>query len=205
MTVDAPRVGVLALQGDFAAHISLLSGLGVQARPVRRAEELSAIDGLVIPGGESTTLTKLLDALELREAVRDFSASHPVLGTCAGAILLASRLSNAGGVEPLGIMDIDVERNGFGRQIDSFEHELGTTGETGANGPAQGVFIRAPRIRRVGQGVEVLAVYGQEPVVVRQGAHLALTFHPEINGDSRWHELWLRAVGRSRAAAVPGS
>ena len=190
----SPRVGVLSLQGDFAAHLSLFSALGVEATRVRRAEELEPIDGLVIPGGESTTLAKLLDTLQLREPVRAFAAEKPVLGTCAGAILLAQGLSNHGGVEPLRIMDMDVERNGFGRQIDSFEDEIGVSEGVPGEGVARGVFIRAPRIRRIGRGLEVLGVFGQEPVVVREGRHLALTFHPEINGDARWHRLWLNGL-----------
>ena len=194
MTVPAPRVGVLALQGDFAAHLSLFSILGVEARPLRRASELEGIDGLVLPGGESTTLSKLIDGLELREPLSQFAASRPILGTCAGAILLAKQLSNDGGVRPLCIMDMDVERNGFGRQIDSFEDEITAVEEIEGVGKAVGVFIRAPRIRRVGQALQVLGVYGQEPVVVRQDRHLALTFHPEINQDPRWHRAWLQGL-----------
>jgi 5'-phosphate synthase pdxT subunit len=194
VSVSQPKPGVLALQGDFAAHLVLFSALGAEARPIRRARELEEIDGLVIPGGESTTLAKLIDTLELREPLREFASSKPVLGTCAGAILLARKLTNSGGVEPLGVMDIDVERNGFGRQIDSFEDEIGLADALASEGPARGVFIRAPRIRRVGKGLEVLAVYGQEAVVVREGRHLALTFHPEINGDPRWHARWLEGL-----------
>jgi 5'-phosphate synthase pdxT subunit len=194
VTVSTPKVGVLALQGDFAAHMALFSILDVEARPVRRVTELEDIDGLVVPGGESTTLAKLLDGLELREPLRDFAASKPILGTCAGAILLASKLSNDGGVQPLRIMDMDVERNGFGRQIDSFEDEITAVEEIEGEGKAVGVFIRAPRIRRVGQALQVLGVYGQEPVVVRQDRHLALTFHPEINQDPRWHRAWLQGL-----------
>ena len=192
--MSIPAIGVLALQGDFAAHLSLFAKLGIEAVAVRRAEELAQIEGLVLPGGESTTLAKLIDTLQLREPLHEFAAEKPVLGTCAGAILLADQLSNDGGVEPLRVMDMDVERNGFGRQIDSFEDVVGVADGVEGEGPAHGVFIRAPRIRRVGRGLEVLGVYQQEPVVVREGRHVALTFHPEINGDPRWHRFWLNGL-----------
>jgi 5'-phosphate synthase pdxT subunit len=185
-------VGVLALQGDFAAHIDLLAGIGAEPGKLRRPEELEELDGVIIPGGETTTLHRLLRSTGLLEPLREFCDGHRMLGTCAGAILMAGELEDAGGVEPLGLIDMTVRRNGFGRQVDSFEGELALTCELGDGPPPIGDFIRAPRILRVGPSVEVLAVHGQEPVAVRQGLHVALTFHPEIHGDARWHRYWLR-------------
>jgi 5'-phosphate synthase pdxT subunit len=189
------RIGVLALQGDFAAHLRVLQQMDVAASTVRRPEELRGLSGLIIPGGESTTLIKLLRANELIHPISEFAREHSVMGTCAGAILMAKELEDAGGVVPLGLLDITVRRNGFGRQIDSFEDEITTTVEFEGPAPGRGIFIRAPRILRVGKGVEVIAVYRQEPVAVRSRAttprHLALTFHPELNGVTSWHRLWL--------------
>ena len=196
------RVGVLALQGDFAAHLEILRELEVPAVTVRRPEELRGLDGLIIPGGESTTLVKLLDSNQLLAPISAFARRHSVLGTCAGAILMASELEDAGGVRPLGILDMTVRRNGFGRQIDSFEDEITTTVGIKSGGSARGIFIRAPRILRVGEDVEVIAIYRQEPVAVRSRSasprHLALTFHPELNGVTAWHRLWLAGVFRKR-------
>lgn len=191
-----PAVGVLALQGDFALHAELLSGLGVDVLSVRRAGELPACDGLVLPGGESTTLQRLLRINDLVDPLLEYARRRPLLGTCAGLILMASELENAAGVVPLGILDIAAVRNGYGRQIDSFESEiqpLSGVGDATDPVPPRGVFIRAPRILRVGPQVEVLAVYGQEPVAVRQGRHAALTFHPEVARDPRWHRAWIRS------------
>jgi 5'-phosphate synthase pdxT subunit len=187
---------VLALQGDFEKHAELLMGLGVDAFGVRTPEQLAEVDGLILPGGESTTVRKLLVTSGLLAPLRRFAVEKPVLGTCAGLILMAHRLLDAGGVEPLDFLDIDVRRNGFGRQIDSFEAELGLAEAALAMPDAPlGVFIRAPRIARVGSRVQVLAVYGQEPVAVQQAQHVGLSFHPELSGDPRWHRHWLRGVG----------
>lgn len=196
------RVGVLALQGDFAAHLQVLRELEVSAVAVRRPEELQDLDGLIIPGGESTTLVKLLHSNHLLDPISAFAERHSVMGTCAGAILMASELEDSGGVSPLGLLDITVRRNGYGRQIDSFEDEITTTVGIEGIPPARGIFIRAPRILRAGQDVEVIAIYRQEPVAVRSRAasprHLALTFHPELNGVTVWHRLWLAGVFRKR-------
>lgn len=192
-------VGVLALQGDYSLHAGLLSGLGVAVSTVRRPEELAACDALVLPGGESTTMRRLLRLEGLDGPLVEFARDKPVLGTCAGCILMASELDNAGGVEPLGLLDIAVRRNGFGTQVDSFEHALEPLDPALEDGLPAGkrevAFIRAPRITRVGDGVEVLAVYGQEPVAVRRGTKLALTFHPEVTGVARWHRWWLESAG----------
>lgn len=196
------RVGVLALQGDFAAHLRVLRELEVSTVTVRRPEELQGLDGLIIPGGESTTLVKLLHSNHLFDPIVAFAQRHSVMGTCAGAILMASEVEDAGGVTPLRLLDMQVRRNGFGRQIDSFEDEITTTVGIVGELSARGIFIRAPRILRVGQELEVIAIYRQEPVAVRSRAafpcHLALTFHPELNEVTAWHRLWLAGVVRKR-------
>jgi len=186
----SPRItGVLALQGDYALHARLIGELGGVARLVRRPAELDGCDGLIMPGGESTTLRKLLTRSALDEAIVSFAGDRPVLGTCAGCILLATELEESQGVEPLGLLDITVRRNGYGRQVDSFEAPLEGIG---ANQPV--AFIRAPQICRVGPGIEVLASLDGNPVAVRQGLVSALTFHPEVTGTVEWHREWLSAA-----------
>lgn len=181
----ARPVGVLALQGDFELHEQALDRLGLAHARVRRAAELDDVRALVLPGGESTTMTRLIDRVELRRPLLDFAASgRPLLGTCAGLILLANRIEEdraRHGVEPLGLLDVLVRRNGFGRQVDSFVDEV----QLADGGRAPGVFIRAPRILEVGEGVEVFARWGEEPVAVRAGNVIGLTFHPEadLRGD----------------------
>jgi 5'-phosphate synthase pdxT subunit len=187
------RVGVLALQGDFEAHTKALERAGAEAVLVRTAEDLKSIDGLVIPGGESTTMLKLLDFMDLKEPLREFARNRPVFGTCAGAILLAKQVENPV-QESFGALDLTVERNGYGRQIDSrvariqpgadFEERTGP-------GDMEAVFIRAPVIRRAGPSVRVLAQYEGDPVLVEEGRHMAATFHPELTQDSRVHKLFL--------------
>lgn len=189
-------IGVLALQGDYALHARLLGELGASARLVRRPAELEGCDGLVMPGGESTTLRKLLTRSGLDATIVEFAREHPILGTCAGCILLATELEDAQGVEPLGLLDMTVRRNGYGRQVDSFEARLGGigAGETVA-------FIRAPRITRVGDAIEVLARHGEDPVAVRSGRISALTFHPEVTGSAAWHREWLASTGSRSGVA----
>jgi 5'-phosphate synthase pdxT subunit len=195
----ASTIGVLALQGDFDLHRKALERCGVRSVEVRRPETLREIDGLVIPGGESTTLLKLMDAGDFVPALRDFHAEgRPIFGTCAGLILLAR------GVErppqfSLGLIDVDVERNAYGRQRESFEG-TGTALLDGRRVPIEMVFIRAPRIRRVGPGVQILVERGGEPVMVRDGTVLAATFHPELTGDPTVHRYFCDMV--ERAAAV---
>jgi len=187
------RVGVLSLQGDFAAHGEALRCAGAEPVYVRHAAELDGLDGLVIPGGESTTMLKLMRYDGLMEPLRQFAGSRPVFGTCAGAILMASEVS-APAQESLGVMDIAVERNGYGRQLNSRVTSLALDPEferRTAPGPLEAVFIRAPIIRRVGAAAKVLARYGGDPVLVEQGPHLAATFHPELSGDVRVHRLFL--------------
>jgi pyridoxal 5'-phosphate synthase pdxT subunit len=187
------NVGVLALQGDFEAHGRALDGLGAEPVFVRTAEELEDIDGLIIPGGESTTMLNLLHAEKLLEPLSEFGKRHSIFGTCAGAILLAKDVSHPE-QESLGLMDIGVERNAYGRQIDSrvarFSPEPEFADRTHA-GEMEAVFIRAPIIRRVGPRARVLARYDGDPVLVEQGRHLVATFHPELTRDSRVHELFL--------------
>lgn len=198
-------IGVLALQGDFEAHRSSLSRAGAISERVRTPEELDHVDGLIIPGGESTTLLKLARELDLMAAIRSFHDSgRPVFGTCAGAILIASKVRNPR-QECLGLIDIDVARNGFGRQKESFEVEiLVDLGERDGSVPpalTRGLFIRAPRIERCGQGVEVLARLGREPVLVRQGPALASTFHPEMGLDPLIHAHFARMVSKGAVVA----
>jgi 5'-phosphate synthase pdxT subunit len=178
-----PLVGVLALQGDFAAHGRVLRGLGADVREVRTPEGLEGLDALVIPGGESTTMTLGIEREGLAEPLRDLAtAGTPVLGTCAGMIMLDR--------EHLGIADWRCERNAFGRQIRSFEADLRIPGVEGP--PVRAVFIRAPWIAEHGDDVEILASVDGHPVAARQGNLLAISFHPEIAGETRLHELLLR-------------
>jgi 5'-phosphate synthase pdxT subunit len=190
------KAGVLALQGDFAAHAAALARAGAEPVLVRDKGQFSEIDGLVIPGGESTTMLKLLHYDNLLEPLTQFAHEKPVFGTCAGAILLARQVSNPG-QESLGMLDIDVERNGYGRQIDSrvaeIEPEL-VFQERSAPGKLEAVFIRAPIIRRAGPRTTVLARYRGDPVLVEEGKHMAATFHPELTKDSRIHQLFLEKL-----------
>ena len=182
------KIGVLAVQGDFAAHRRMLARTGVQSVEVRTPSDLEHIGGLIMPGGESTTMLKFLTEESLAEPLRDFArAGNPIFGTCAGAILLANEVT--GPAQPsLRLIDITVERNAYGRQVDSFvgEAESELTG-----GKLEAVFIRAPRIRRLGQGVETLARVDGEPVLVREGNILVATFHPELGGDQQVHRLFV--------------
>jgi 5'-phosphate synthase pdxT subunit len=188
-----PRIGVLAIQGDFEEHKRVLEGLGVEAPEVRLPDELDGIDGLIIPGGESTTIAQLIDIYDFRPALRQKAEDGmPVWGTCAGMIVLAGRLTDHR-PEPLGLMDIVVTRNAFGRQVDSFETDLDITGLSGT--PFRAVFIRAPAVNEIGSGVSVLAsLEDGRPVAVQQERLLATSFHPELTDDSRVHELFVRIV-----------
>ncbi len=188
-----PVVGVLALQGDFEAHAGALQRAGARAVEVRKAEELEGIDGLVIPGGESTSMLKLMDYYNLFEPLREFGLKKPVFGTCAGAILMAAEVLNPS-QRSLDLLDLTVERNAYGRQLDSRVTEL--TGHALGGGPAlEAVFIRAPIIRRVGDGGQVLASYQGDPVLVDFGQHLVATFHPELSADLRIHQRFLEKLG----------
>jgi 5'-phosphate synthase pdxT subunit len=187
------RIGVLALQGDFEAHRRAVERAGSQAAEVRTAAQLDQVDALIIPGGESTTMLKLLRAENLFEKIRQFGAHKPIFGTCAGAILLAEKVTSPQ-QESLALMDIRVERNAYGRQIDSRIVQLTPEPEAGLYGPMEAVFIRAPIIRHTGDGVRVLIRYGGDPVLVEQGRHMAATFHPEMSDDPRVHRQFLAKV-----------
>lgn len=190
------RVGVLALQGDFEAHGRALEKAGAHAVYVRSAGQLKEIDGLVLPGGESTTMLKLLNLEHLMEPLGEFAREKPVLATCAGVILMAREVSNPR-QESLGVLDLAVERNGYGRQIDSRIVELEPSKdfqERAGAGKLEAVFIRAPVIHKIGAGGKVLASYLEHPVLVEQGRHLAATFHPELTADHRVHQLFVSTL-----------
>jgi pyridoxal 5'-phosphate synthase pdxT subunit len=195
-----PRVGVLSLQGDFAMHRASLEALGCEVVRVVLPEDLNELDALVLPGGESTTMVRLMERNGLRPALERFAREMPVMGTCAGVILLG-RETDRLPAPPLGVLDVSVERNAYGRQIDSFSARI----ESSALGRmSQGVFIRAPRIRRVGPGVEVVARHGEEPVGVRQGKVVGLCFHPELTSDLGFHRWFLAEVaGLALAGGEP--
>lgn len=178
-------VGVLALQGDYERHMRALEAAGAHAVEVRTAAEMAAADALVLPGGESTTMLKLLHREGLFEPLKAFGESKPIFGTCAGAILLATHVTSPE-QESLGLMDIGVQRNAYGRQLDSRVVSLPSE-----LGDLEAVFIRAPIIRSVGPGVKVLATYNNDPVLAEQGRHLVATFHPELTSDSRVHAYFL--------------
>jgi 5'-phosphate synthase pdxT subunit len=181
-------VGVLALQGDFEAHAKALRKAGGHPVEVRTAADLQRVDGLIIPGGESTTMLKLLRVENLFEPLREFGQNKPIFGTCAGAILLASEVTHPR-QESLGLMDLTVERNGYGRQIDSRVAEIEVDGSK-----REAVFIRAPIIRRVGPAAHILATYLDSPVLVEQGRHMVATFHPELTKDVSIHRRFVETV-----------
>jgi 5'-phosphate synthase pdxT subunit len=175
------RIGILAVQGNFREHAAMLRRLGAEPVEVRKPKQLAGLDGLVVPGGESTTFVRLMRLYGLEDAIRRFE--QPVLGTCAGLIVLDR--------DHLGLVDVEVARNAYGRQVSSFEADLDLVGE---DTPLHGVFIRAPRVTGTGEGVEVLAKLDGEPVLLRQGRFLVATFHPELTDDTRVHELFLESV-----------
>jgi 5'-phosphate synthase pdxT subunit len=183
------KIGVLALQGNFREHAAMLRRLGTDPVEVRKPEQLDGLDGLVIPGGESTTFMRLMRLYGLEDAIRGFE--QPVLGTCAGLIVLDR--------DHLGLVDVEVERNAYGRQVASFEADLELAGD---EKPLRGVFIRAPRVEVASEDVEVLGELAGEPVLLRQGRYLVATFHPELTDDTRIHELFLDAV---REASLVGT
>ena len=191
-----PEIGVLALQGDYEAHLEKLRQIGASAREVRAACDFDAVDALVIPGGESTTMLRILHRENLWDALSRFGAEKPVFGTCAGAILMASEVTQPE-QESFAFMDMAVVRNAYGRQLDS--RIVGLEPEPAAKpllgDTVEAVFIRAPVIARTGAGVDVLLRYNGDTVLARQGKHLAATFHPELTGDTRVHEYFVRSIG----------
>ena len=196
------EVGVLAIQGDFAEHIAVLSNLGVTAREVRLPKHLDSLEGLIIPGGESTTLSRLMTIYNLREPVVEMAAQgRAVWGTCAGMIMLSQEITENDPV-PLGVMDIGVQRNAFGRQVDSFEQTLDVSAL--GSDPYHAIFIRAPLIIRVGEEVDVLCVLDADrPVAVQQGNLMATSFHPELTNDYRFHSYFLGLAGGNDNSPVP--
>ncbi|WP_156721739.1 pyridoxal 5'-phosphate synthase glutaminase subunit PdxT [Streptomyces apocyni] len=198
--LDSPVIGVLALQGDVREHLVALAAADAVARPVRRPEELAEVDGLVIPGGESTTISKLAALFGLTEPLRErIRAGLPVYGSCAGLIMLADKiLDPRSGQETFGGIDMIVRRNAFGRQNESFEAAVSVQGIEG--GPVEGVFIRAPWVESVGATTEVLAEHEGHIVAVRQGHVLATSFHPELTGDHRVHTLFVDMVRAQQVA-----
>jgi 5'-phosphate synthase pdxT subunit len=190
------RVGVLAIQGGFEAHLTMLRGLGAEAVAVRAPGDLGDLDGLVIPGGESTTIVKGIAAAGLEDTIRGHhQAGKPVFGTCAGMIVCDR--------DHLGLLDVTTKRNAFGRQLQSFETDLKIEG-TGDE-PLRAVFIRAPWVERSGEAVDVLATYDDHPVAVREGDVLACAFHPELTDDSRMHALFMAMTTRARSGAPEGA
>ena len=196
-----PRIGVFAIQGDYAAHALALTEAGAEPREIRNPEELDAIDALVLPGGESTTMLKFLERRNFFEQLREFCARKPVFGTCAGTILLAREVRNPA-QRSLGMLDAVIERNSYGRQIDS---TIETAETSLSGGPLEMVFIRAPRIMEIGPRVEALAFRQGHPTLVRQGNLMAATFHPELSPDRRVHRMFVQiAAGvASQGAGLP--
>jgi 5'-phosphate synthase pdxT subunit len=195
------KIGVLALQGDFAMHAKALARCGADAVEIRKPEQLAGVDGLIMPGGESTTLLKLMHEWGFVPALEKFHAEgRPIFGTCAGLILLARDVERPRQFS-LGLIDVGVERNAYGRQRESFEAH-GTATLEGRATAIEMVFIRAPRIRRVGDDVETLATWKDEPVMARQGSVLVATFHPELTDDPTVHEYFCAMVGKARAGVV---
>ena len=188
-----PRVGVLAIQGDYAAHAEALTESGAEPVEVRKLEELDHLNGLVLPGGESTTMLKFLEKRHFFDVLKEYCKQHPVFGTCAGTILLARDVQNPA-QRSLGVLDIVVERNAYGRQIDS---SILTAETSLPGGPLEMVFIRAPRIVQTGSAVEVLARRDEFPTLVRQGNVLAATFHPELSNDRRVHQAFVESIAGS--------
>lgn len=190
--VAGSSIGVLALQGDFAEHQKTLQRLGVSSIQVRTGQQLDEVSALIIPGGESTTMLKLLDRFDLRDLLtKKIEDGLPVFGTCAGGIILAKRVSD--GEAPIPILDVEVRRNAYGSQVESFEAEIDIEGI----GTVWGVFIRAPVIENVGEDVQVLGEWAGDPVVIRQGSILFSTFHPELTDDTTLHKFFLEEIAQA--------
>lgn len=189
-------IGVLALQGAFAKHIEMLKALGVHAVEVRKPQDLTQCDGLIIPGGESTTMMRQIKYINLTKQLVDFGQSKPIFGTCAGLILMAHEVI-ADPIRPFDWLEIAVERNAYGRQAESFITDIDVELEGHRHKQFPALFIRAPRIRQQGEHIEVLATFEDEPVLVKQGFHLGATFHPELTQDPSIHEYFINLVKKS--------
>lgn len=186
-------IGVLALQGDFAKHVEMLRSIGIEAKEVRKPQELEGCQGLIIPGGESTVMLRQIDFIQMKQPLLDFAQQHPLFGTCAGLILMSKRVEGSV-MEPLGLLDITVARNAFGRQIESFQASIEVELNPAHIKLVRGYFIRAPRIRDLGTEVKVLATYQREAVLIRQGHHLGASFHPEISEDPFIHRYFIEII-----------
>jgi pyridoxal 5'-phosphate synthase pdxT subunit len=195
MAGRAIKVGVLALQGAFSKHLEMLNSLGVHAIEVRKSEELQQCHGLIIPGGESTTIMRQINFIKLAVDLEEFAKQKPIFGTCAGLILMSKKIV-ADPMTPFGFLDIEVERNAFGRQADSFQMDVDMQleGKTQKKFPA--VFIRAPKIKACTTKVEILSEYAGEPILVKQGCHLGSTFHPELTNNSSIHEFFIKIISQ---------
>jgi 5'-phosphate synthase pdxT subunit len=187
------RIGVLALQGDFAKHAEVLRSLGVEVQEVRKPQDLKDCEGLIIPGGESTVMLRQLDFIKMRDELLKFAHQKPLFGTCAGLILMSKHVQ-AFPLEPLQLLDVTLERNAFGRQIESFEAFVSLEFAPKQSQAFPAFFIRAPRIREIGKDVQVLAKLEEEPILVRQGHHLGSSFHPELTSDPQVHQYFIEMV-----------
>lgn len=187
------RIGVLALQGDFAKHAEVLRSLGVEVQEVRKAQDLENCQGLIIPGGESTVMLRQLDFIKMRETLLAFARQKSLFGTCAGLILMSEQVEDFP-LQPLKLLDVTVERNAFGRQVESFQAFISLEFIPGHSKTFPAFFIRAPRIRRCGKGVQILATLGDEPILVRQGYHLGSSFHPELTADPQVHQYFIEMI-----------
>lgn len=187
------RVGVLALQGDFSKHIEILTSLGVETQEVRKSQDLENCDGLIIPGGESTVMLRQLDFIQMREALLAFAEKKPLFGTCAGLIIMSQQVQSSS-LQPLKLLEVEVERNAFGRQIESFQAFISLEFTPGHTKLFPAFFIRAPRIRSCGKDVQILAKLEGEPILVRQGHHLGASFHPELTADPQVHEYFIEMI-----------
>jgi 5'-phosphate synthase pdxT subunit len=191
------NIGVLALQGAFAKHAEILQILGANVIEVKKSEDLAFCDGLIIPGGESTAIMKQMDFIDFQKPFKEFSNKKPVFGTCAGLILMSKKILG-GKMQPFNLLDIEVERNAFGRQVESFNTELELHLKPGQTKKIPAIFIRAPRIRHIDSHIKVLANFKSEPVLVQQGFHLGATFHPELTHDHTIHAYFLNLVNSSK-------
>lgn len=187
------RIGVLALQGDFSKHIEAISSLGIEAVQVRKPEDLAGCDGLIIPGGESTVMLRLIDLIGMRAPLLEFAKTKGIFGTCAGLILLSKTVSSFS-FKPLGLIDITIERNAYGSQVDSFQASVTLKLGLDHSKKLQAFFIRAPQITCIGKDVSVLATWERKPVLVRQGRHLGAAFHPELTSDNSLHAYFLELL-----------